>query len=157
MARTFTLRGQSPAAATHTKLRVSQYDPTVQFQVVEFKIMPAEASTTEGSDCSGILTINENAILDPSDADFSDQGQIAWAKYTRYLSEGAPAPGVDKSPIITQHDIVDSKWFNYNLWVHTEDAMLNSAVNWFIRILKVETSEVAGSISSMRQYALSRT
>ena len=133
------------------------YDPTTQFQVVEFKIMPAEASTTEGSDCSGILTINENSTLDPSDPDFGDQGQVAWAKYTRYLSEGAPAPGVDKSPIISQHDIVDSKWFNYNLWVHTEDAMLNSAVNWFIRILKVETSEVAGSISSMRQYALSRT
>jgi len=157
MPRTFTLRGQSPAAATHEKLLVSQYDPTVQFQVVEFKIMPADASATEGNDCSGIITINENSTLDPSDPDFSDQGQIAWAKYARYLSEGAPAPGVDKSPVISQYNIVDSKWFNYDLWVHTEDAMLNSAVNWFIRILKVETTEIAGSISSMRQYAINKS
>jgi len=154
--RTFTLRGQSPAANTHTRLQVSLNDPTIQFQVIQFSIMPAQASTTEGSDCSGIITINENNTLDPSDADFGDQGQIAWAKYTRYLSEGAPAPGVDKSPVISEVNLVDSKWFNYNLWIHTEDAMANSAVNWFIRILKVETTDVAGSISSLRQYAIQK-
>jgi len=157
MPRTFTLRGRSAAAATHTKLQVSMYEPTTQFQVVEFKIMAAENASAEGTDCSGILTINENSAIDPSDPNFGDQGQIAWAHHAIHFPEGIPAPGAEKSPILSDYSLVDSKWFNYNLWVHTEDAMLNCAVNWFIRILKVETTEIAGSISSMRQYAIQKS
>ena len=99
----------------------------------------------------------ENTAIDPSDPNFSDQEQIAWAKYARFLDAGAPAPGVDKSPIASESSLVDDKWFNYDLWVNTEDAMANSAINWFVRIAKFDTSDVSGSISSLRQYAMSKS
>jgi len=154
--RIITLRGQSPAALTRTKLQVSTYRPTIQFQILDFRVVAAEPSATEGNDISGILTMAENSAIDPSNPDFSDQEQIAWSHYARFLDAGAPAPGVDKSPIITTDKILDDKWFNYDLWVNTEDAMANSAVNWFIKLAKFDTSDVAGSISSLRQYATSK-
>jgi len=148
--RTYTIRGKHPSGASHTKLQLASYDPTVQYQIIEFKIMPAGGRQC---DLNGILTLNRQDSIDPTTPNFERQTELAWARYT--VHQGVP-PGIGESFDLSHSEIVDDRWFNYNIWIHTEDALAAEEINYFVRILKIDTSETAGAISSLRQYSATR-
>jgi hypothetical protein len=158
--RTYTIRGKHATGASHTKLQLASYDPTVQYQIVEFKIMPASvgapSSGPDVCDCNGILTLNRQDSIDPLEPNFERQTELAWARYSVSDSNNPPSPGVDNNVGLYNSEIVDDRWFNNSIWCHTQDRLGNVEVNYFVRILKIKTTEVAGSISSMRQYTASR-
>jgi hypothetical protein len=145
--RLYTIRGQSPATTSHKKIQLSSYDPTHQYALVEFKVVPA--GTALNSDCYGIITMGENNAIDPSDPDFGDQNQIAWSHAA--VRQPVP-PGIAESVTISRDDTLDVKLFAYDLWLHTEDAVGAEKVNWMLKIKRYKTSSAAGSISSLRQY-----
>jgi len=148
MARTYTIRGQHPAAETHSKIQLSSYDPKVMYRVVTFKIMPAGALTK--FDGYGTLTINKNDSLDPTDHDFADNSQIAWAHSTAWQN-GTALPGAE-SVMLSYDDLKDEdRWFNYDLWIHTKAHLGSNAINWYIEIYKQDVSAVSGSIASLIQ------
>ena len=145
--RVYTIRGQNPAAVTHKRIQLSDYDPTAQYEIIEFKIMPA--GTPTNADVYGVLTMGADNALDPSDPDFSNQNQIAWAHHS--IRQPVP-PGLGESSVISNYEVNDGKLFAYDLHLHTEDTKAAKAVNWFIKIRKYSVSEVAGSIASLRQF-----
>ena len=146
--RIYTIRGQNPATATHKKIQLSSYDPTAQYQIIEFKLMPAGTATNTNQ--YGILTMGKNDTIVPSDPDFADQNQIAWAHNSIRTSE-PPAIGESQSNM-SNYEINDEKIFAYDLWLHTQDRLAANAVNYFIKIMRYSVSEVAGSIASLRQF-----
>jgi len=104
-------------------------------------------------DLNGIITLNRQDSIDATTPDFERQTELAWARYTVY--QGVP-PALGESYQLYHSEIVDDRWFNYNIWVHTEDALAAEEINYFVRILKIDTSETAGAISSLRQYSATR-
>lgn len=145
--RVYTIRGISPATLTHTKLQLSTYDPKMMYQIIEFKIMPADNVVT---DCYGTISMGKNDNIDPSEPNFSNQNEIAWAHHALWQN-GTALPG-SESFVISNHEVNDEKLFNYDIWMHTEDALDNSPINYFIKILRYSTSAVEGSIGSLRQF-----
>ena len=145
--RIYTIRGQSPSGTTHKLIQLSSYDPEAQYQIMEFKIMPA--GTPSNCDLYGVLTMGSDDALDPSDPDFADQNQIAWAHHT--VKTRVP-PGVGESSDISNYEINDEKLFAYDLWLHTEDAKGANAVNYFLKIKRYNVGAVPASIASLRQY-----
>jgi hypothetical protein len=148
MARTYTIRGKAPAAQTHTKIQLSSYDPKMQYKIVEFRIAPAGNPTQFNG--YGILTVNAQDGLDPKDWNFAAQNQIAWAHNT--VRQPVP-PGIGESISMYEQNFSDyDRWFNYDIWLHTEDQTGNEEVNYYIKIYKQDTSAAAGAISSLSQY-----
>lgn len=145
--RIYTIRGQNPAATTHQRIQLSSYDPKAQYAIVEFKIMPA--GTPLNCDQYGILTMGADNNTDPSDPDFSNQNQIAWAHHT--VRQPVP-PGLGESTIISNYEVNDEKLFAYDIHLHTEDTKAANAVNWFLKIRRYYVSDVAGSVASLRQF-----
>ena len=145
--RIYTIRGQNPSSTSHRLVQLSSYDPEAQYLIMEFKIMPA--GTAVNSDQYGILTMGKNDTIDPSDPDFSDQNQIAWAHHT--VEQPSP-PGLGQSVTISNYEVNDEKLFAYDLWLHTEDVTGGNAVNWFLKIKRYRVGEVPASIASLRQY-----
>jgi len=143
--RIYTIRGQSPSALTHTKVQLSSFDPTHQYLIMDFKIMPARAAAT---DAYGSISMGKNNNIDPSTPDFTNQNEIAWAHHTIWQSV---PPGIGESFQISNYEVNDEKLFAYDIWMHTVDALGNSAVNWFLKIKRYTTTEVSGSIASLRQ------
>jgi len=145
--RIYTIRGQNPAGVTHKKIQLSSYDPKAEYQIVEFKLMPA--GTAVNADCFGIITMGKNSNIDPSDPDFADQNQIAWSHHT--VKTPVP-PGVGEASLISNYEVNDEKIFAYDVWLHTEEAKGAAAVNYFIKIRRYYVSDVTGSIASLRQF-----
>ena len=145
--RIYTIRGKAPATLTHRKIQLSSFDPTKQYLIVEFKIMPAETATV--TDCYGSISMGQNENIDPSDPDFSNQNEIAWAHHSLWQN-GTALPG-SESVIGSNYEVNDEKIFAYDIWLHTKDAMDNSEINYFLKIKKYNTDAVSGSISSLRQ------
>lgn len=145
--RTYTIRGQNPSGTTHKKIQLSNYDPKAEYLILDFKIMPA--GTPTNSDCYGIVTMGQNSSIDPSDPDFADQNQIAWAHHT--VMQRVP-PGVGEGVLLNNYEINDEKLFGYDIWLHTEDVLGNEAVNYFLKIKKYNVDAVTGSIASLRQF-----
>jgi len=142
--RIYTIRGRNPSGTTHSKVQLSSFDPTDQYLIIDFKIMPADTATT--TDCYGIVSMGKNDNIDPSDPDLNE---IAWAHHTLWQN-GTALPGAE-SVTISNFECNDDKIFAYDIWLHTEDKLNNSEVNWFLKIKKYKTSPVAGSIASLRQ------
>jgi hypothetical protein len=145
--RIYTIRGQNPAGVTHRKIQLSSYDPKAEYQIIEFKLMPA--GTAVNADLHGIITMGKNSNIDPSDPDFADQNQIAWSHHT--VKTPVP-PGAGESSLISNYEVNDDKIFAYDVWLHTEEAKGAHAVNYFIKIKRYYVSDVAGSIASLRQF-----
>jgi hypothetical protein len=145
--REFTLRGREKAAQSHNLLQLSSYDPTAQYEIVEFYV--SSANTDLASNCTGTLTLGKNNSLDSTTPDFNDDNQIAWSNYQAW--QNVP-PGIGEQFIISRNSTKDDILFNYDIWVHTKDNVGVSDVNWFIKIREYRTSAEAGSISSLRQY-----
>jgi len=144
--RIYTIRGINPAALTHTKVQLSAFDPTEQYVIVEFKIMPQTGTTN--TDCYGSISMGKNDNIDPTEPDFSNQNEIAWAHHTTW--QNVP-PGIGESMQIYNYEVNDNKLFAYDIWLHTDDKLRNSAVNWFLRIKRYKTTTVSGAIASLRQ------
>ena len=148
MSRVYTIRGKAPAARTHSRIQLSSYDPTTQYKIIEFKVVPAGNPSQTNS--FGILTINEQNSLDPRDFDFAAQSQIAWSHTS--VRQSVP-PGIGESiQMYEQHYADYDRLFNYDIWCHTQDATGNAEINYFIKIYKQTTSKEAGAISSLMQY-----
>ena len=148
MPRTFIIRGKAPATETHTRIQLSSYDPTVQFQVVDFRIAPA--GNPSNTNQYGVLTLNRDDNKDPTDWNWSAQREIAWAHTT---VESPNPPDVGQSIKLYEYNSADvDKWFNYDIWCHTIDRLGVNEVNYMIKIYKKKTSAEAGSISSLAQY-----
>jgi hypothetical protein len=145
--RLFTIRGKQPAALTHAKIQLSSYDPTHQYLIVEFKVRPA--GTALSTDVYGTLSMGENDNIDPSDPDFGDQNQIAWAHSS--VQQSVP-PAIGESIKFYNDSVIDDKLFAYDLWLHTEDVLITNEVNYMIKIIRYKTDATSGSISSLRQY-----
>jgi len=145
--REFTLRGRETAGQSHNLLQLSSYDPTSQYEIIEFYV--SSADTDKASNCTGTLTLGKNNALDSTTPDFTDDNQIAWSNYQAW--QNVP-PGIGEQFIISKNNTQDDVLFNYNIWVHTKDNVGVSDVNWFIKIREYRTSAEAGSISSLRQY-----
>ena len=145
--RIYTIRGQNPAGVTHRKIQLSSYDPKAEYQIIEFKLMPA--GTAVNADCFGVITMGKNSSIDPSDPDFADQNQIAWTHHT--VKTPVP-PGVGESSVISNYEVNDEKIFAYDVWLHTEEAKGAVAVNYFIKIRRYHVGDVTGSIASLRQF-----
>ena len=145
--RIYTIRGKRPKAVSHHKLQLSSYDPKHMYVIEEFKIMPA--GTPTNSDCYGTISMGKNDNIDPSDPDFSNQNEIAWAHHS--VRQPVP-PGLGESVTISNYEVNDEKLFNYDIWLHTEDALAAEEVNYFIKIRRYDLSATAGSIGSLRQY-----
>lgn len=145
--RVYTIRGQNPTGTAHRKIQLSSYDPESQYMIMEFKIMPAGSATN--CDQYGILSMGKDDNIDPSDPDFGDQNQIAWAHHT--VEQSVP-PGVGQSSTISNYEVNDEKLFAYDLWLHTEDTKGANAVNWFVKIMRYDVGAVPASIASLRQY-----
>lgn len=148
MARTYVIRGQAPKEQTHTLIQLSSYDPSIQYQILDFRVAPAGNPTQ--TNCYGVLTLNEDDAKDPKDWNWGIGREIAWA-HTSVKQAEIPFPG-ESVQMYEQHYADVDKWFNYNIWCHTQDASNAEAVNYMIKIYKRETSETAGSISSLAQY-----
>jgi hypothetical protein len=146
--RVYTIRGKVPKALTHTKLQLSSYDPKSMYVIEEFKVMPAGSPTK--ADCYGTISMGKNDNIDPSDPDFSNQNEIAWA-HTGIWQTGTALPASEGVVISTQ-EINDEKLFNYDIWLHTEDNVGAEEINYFIKIRRYKTGAVEGSIGSLRQY-----
>jgi len=149
--RIYTIRGKNPSAITHKKIQLSSFDPTDQYLIVEFKIMPA-ADLTLGSvvtDCYGTVSMGKNDNIDPSEPDFSNQNEIAWAHHTLWHN-GTALPG-SESVMQSNFEVNDDKIFAYDIWMHTVDVMDNCDINWVLKIVRYKVSEVTGSIASLRQ------
>ena len=146
--RIYTIRGRVGPSLTHTKLQLSSYDPKAMYVIEEFKVMPAGTPTR--SDCYGSISMGKNDNINPSDPDFSNQNEIAWA-HTAVFQNGTALPGTE-SVVISKQEINDEKLFNYDVWLHTKDALDQEDVNYFVKIRRYSTSEAAGSIGSLRQY-----
>jgi len=144
--RIYTIRGKRPAALSHHQLQLSSYDPKRMYQIVEFKIMPAGNPTQ--ADCYGIISMGKNDNINPSDPDFSNQNEIAWAHHS--VTQTVP-PGIGESVSFYNYEINDEKLFNYNIWLHLEDQMGNEEVNYFLKIKRYDVGSVVGSIGSLRQ------
>ena len=145
--RIYTIRGKQPSALTHKKLQLSSYDPKAMYVIEEFKVMPG--GTPTNSDCYGILSMGKNDNIDPSDPDFSNQNEIAWAHHS--VRQPVP-PGIGESVTISNFECNDQKLFNYDIWLHTEDTTGAEEVNYFIKIRRYKTGAVEGSIGSLRQF-----
>ena len=145
--RLFTIRGKKPSSVKHSKLQLSSYDPTHQYLIVDFKVRPAGSPLN--SDCYGILTLGEDNSIDPSDHDFSNENQLAWAHSS--VRQTVP-PAIGESIEFYNDSVIDDKLFAYDLWLHTEDAVGAEEVNFMVKIVRYKTSATAGSISSLRQY-----
>jgi len=145
--RIYTIRGKNPAALTHRKIQLSSFDPREQYEIVEFKIMPA--GTPGQADCYGTISMGKNDNIDPSDPDFSNQNEIAWAHHSITQPTSPPAPGM--AVMIYNYEVNDSKIFAYDIWLHTEEVASVEEVNWFLKIKRYKTTEVSGSIASLRQ------
>ena len=146
-ARIYTIRGQNPAAVTHKKVQLSSYDPQAQYQILEFKVLPAGRATN--TDCYGSISMGKNDNIDPSDPDFKNQNEIAWSHHA--IRQPVP-PGLGESVQISHWDLVDEKLFAYDVWVHTKDLLSAESVNWYIKIKKYYVKPVAASIASLRQF-----
>jgi len=144
--RIYTIRGKAPAALTHQRIQLSSYDPKQMYQIVEFKVMPA--GTPQNSDCYGTVSMGKNDNIDPTDPDFSNQNEIAWSHHA--VRQPVP-PGLAESVIISNYEVNDEKLFNYDIWMHTRDALNNEEVNFFLKILRYSVGAVEGSIGSLRQ------
>jgi hypothetical protein len=142
--RIYTIRGIAPAATTHQKVQLSSFDPKAQYEILEFKIMPSD--NPGNSNCYGIVSMGKNDNIDPSAPDFSNQNEIAWAHHS---VETAGGPG--QSIKFYNYEVNDSKLFAFDIWMHTQDRIGTSRVNWFLRIKKYATDSVSGSIASLRQ------
>lgn len=153
--RTYTIRGQNPATATHRKIQLSSYDPEAQYQIVEFNLWPAAKAgiTATNADLWGIITMGKNDTLDPTDADFTSQNEIAWAHHCMSTDSTIPPTG----PVISNSEINDDKLFAYDIWLHTEDSLGNSPVNYMLKIIRYDVSSVPASIASLRQYQYNPT
>ena len=148
MPRTFVIRGKAPAARTHTLIQLSSYDPTEQFQIIDFRIAPAGNPAQFNG--YGVLTLNRDDAKAPKDWNWSAQREIAWAHSS--VRQPVP-PGIGESiSMYDQHYADIDKWFNYDIWCHTEDQLGNEEVNYMIKVYKQKTSKEAGSISSLSQY-----
>lgn len=145
--RLFTIRGRQPAALSHKKIQLSTHDPTQQYAIVEFQIMPS--GTPVNSDCYGTLTMGKDDSINPSDPNFGNQNEIAWAHSSVY--QRVP-PGVAESVEFYNNEWLDIKLFAYDLWLHTEDQLGAKEVNWMIKIKRYKTTAESGSISSLRQF-----
>jgi hypothetical protein len=146
--RIYTIRGQSPAATlTHEKLQLSSFDPKMSYQIVEFKIMPAGSPTN--TDCYGTISMGKNDNIDPSNPNFTNQNEIAWAHHT--VQQPVP-PGIAESVTTSYWDLVDEKLFSYDIWIHTIDTLGAENINWYIKIRKYSVSANTGSVTSLRQY-----
>ena len=143
--RIYTIRGKQPAATTHTKIQLSSHDPKAMYVIEEFKIMPA--GNPGNSNVYGIISMGRNDNIDPSDPDFSNQNEIAWAHHSvRGLG------GLGESIQFFNYEVNDEKLFNYDVWLHTQDRVGNSEVNYFLKIRKYSVDSATGSIGSLRQY-----
>lgn len=144
--RVYTIRGKQPAALTHTKIQLSSYDPKAMYVIEEFKVMPA--GKPQNTDCYGSISMGKNDNIDPSDPDFSNQNEIAWA-HSAIATATALPPG---SCVMSNFEVNDEKLFNYDIWLHTIDLMDAEEVNYFLKIRRYSTSAVTGSIGSLRQF-----
>ena len=147
MERLYTIRGRNGPSLTHHKIQLASFDPTKQFAIVKFAIMPG--GTPQQSDCSGMITMGQDDTINPSDPDFGNQNQIAWAHHT--VRQPSP-PGIGESVALYNYELIDIKLFAYDIWLHTVDTLGNESVNWYLEIKKYSTSDVAGSITSLRQF-----
>ena len=145
--RIYTIRGKSSGTLSHEKVQLSSFDPTAQYEIVEFKIMPAGVPVS--TDCYATVSMGKNDNITPSNPDFSNQNEIAWAHHA--VHQNVP-PGIGESVKFYNYEVNDNKLFAYDIWLHTEDVLENEDVNWFIRIKKYSTTDVAGSIASLRQF-----
>jgi len=145
--RIYTIRGKNGSGLSHTKVQLSSYDPQAQYQILEFKVMPAGAPTN--SDCYGSVSMGKNNNIDPTDADFKNQNEIAWSHHS--VIQRVP-PGIGEGVNISYWDLVDEKLFAYDVWVHTKDQLGNEEVNWYLKIKKYYVKPVAASIASLRQF-----
>lgn len=150
--RVYTLRGKQSSVIAHTKIQLSSYDPKAMYVVEEFKIMPA-ADLALGSvptDCYASITMGKDDNIDPSEPNFSNQNEIAWAHHALWMN-GTALPG-SESVVSSNYEVNDEKLFNYDVWLHTLDVMDNCDINYFIKIRRYGLSAVEGSIGSLRQY-----
>jgi len=145
--RIYTIRGKRPAAVSHGRIQLASFDPKMMYQILEFKIMPAGTPTQ--ADQYGVITLGQKNSADPSDPDFSDQNEIAWAHHS--IRQPSP-PGVGESVSFYNYEVNDEKLFNYDVHLHTVDATGNEEVNYFIKILRYRVSAETGSIGSLRQF-----
>jgi len=146
--RIFTVRGQVPAAEKHTKIQLSMFEPTHQYQIIEFKITSAALNVVATP--NAILTMGRADATDPNSPDYADQNQLAWANYYTWRT-GTALPG-SETLVTSYNGQIDDKLFAYDLWLHSEDKEDNANINWFIKVLRYETTEVMGSITSLRQH-----
>jgi len=144
--RIYTIRGRNKAGLTHSKIQLSSFDPTAQYLILDFKIMPSDNVV---ADCYGTVSMGKNDNINPSEPNFTNQNEIAWAHHSLWQN-GTALPG-SESFVISNHEVNDEKIFAYDIWMHTLDALDNSQVNYFLKIKKYTTSDVAGSIASLRQ------
>ena len=150
--RIYTIRGKRGPGISHHQLQLSSYDPHRMYQIIEFKIMPAGNPTQ--ADCYGIISMGKNDNIDPSDPDFSNQNEIAWSHHA--VTQPVP-PGIVESVSFYNYEINDEKLFNYNIWIHTKDALHNPPahtgedINYFLKIKRYDVGAVQGSIGSLRQ------
>lgn len=149
--RIYTIRGKNPAGITHSKIQLSSFDPTQQYVIVEFKIMPATDLTlgSVATDCYGTVSMGKNNNIDPTEPDFTNQNEIAWAHHALWQN-GTALPG-SESIVSSNFECNDEKIFAYDIWMHTKDVMDNCDINYFLKIKRYNTTDVAGSIASLRQ------
>jgi hypothetical protein len=145
--RIYTLRGQQPAAQGHVKIQLSEFEPTHQYAIREFRVYPANLQVS--SHIGGTITMGKNDGLDPMTPDFGNQNELAWAQYS--VRQPIP-PGIGESFLSYETHLADIKLFAYDVWLHTEDSLGNSDVNWYMEIERYTTSKEAGSISSLQQH-----
>ena len=93
--------------------------------------------------------MGKNDGLDPMTPNFGNQNELAWATYS--VRQPVP-PGIGESFLSYETHLADIKLFAYDVWLHTEDSLGNSDVNWYMEIERYITSKEAGSISSLQQH-----
>ena len=71
----------------------------------------------------GDMELNRDDAKDPKDWNWSAQREIAWAHSS--VRQPVP-PGIGESiSMYDQHYADIDKWFNYDIWCHTEDQLGN--------------------------------
>ena len=148
--RVYTIRGKVEPRLTHQVIQLSSYDPKAMYVIEEFKLMPAgtDIAAVANTDAYGTISMGKNDNIDPSQPDFSNQNEIAWAHHA--VSTESTIPPV--AGVISNYEVNDEKLFNYDVWLHTVDTLNTNYINYFMKIRRYKTGAVEGSIGSLRQY-----
>ena len=150
--RLYSIRGKAKGSLTsqQTKIQLSTYSPSKQYEIVEFKITPAVAGT--GCDLFATITKGRKEGTEPDKPNFADQNEIAWTNYSKelQLSNG----GVQSTTSTIDYTVV-----HYDIWLYTVDGTAGVLspmdINYFLLLKTWDTSKEAGAVSSLRQYAVS--